>query len=105
MPSGPPDYDSVTRHGNKCKNGPDGARLELQGETPHQATSNLIALEEALELVGTTGVPQFSQRLGLDLAYTLARYIELLADLFESLVGAHFDTETHAQHLGFARCE
>ena len=46
---------------------------------------------------------QLAQRLGLDLADAFARNVELLADFFQRVIGVHFDAETHAQHLGFAR--
>ena len=46
---------------------------------------------------------QLPQRLGLDLADALAGDRELLADLFERVVGVHADAEAHAQHAFFAR--
>ena len=46
---------------------------------------------------------QLAQRLGFDLADTFARDVELLADLFERVVGVHLDPESHAQDLGFTR--
>ena len=48
---------------------------------------------------------QLADRLGFDLANALARDVELFADFFERVVGAHLDAETHAQHLGFAWCQ
>src|SRR2546422_642326 len=48
-------------------------------------------------------VAQLAQRLGLDLAYALARDVELLAHFLEGVIGRHLDAEAHAQHLGFAR--
>src|ERR1700739_256581 len=41
---------------------------------------------------------ELPQRLRFDLTDTLARHRELLADLFERVVGVHADAEAHAQH-------
>src|SRR5665213_1147958 len=46
---------------------------------------------------------QLPQRLGLDLPNTFSRHAELLPNLFQSMVGVHADTKTHAQHAFFAR--
>ncbi len=46
---------------------------------------------------------QLAQCLGLDLADAFARHRELLADLFQRVVGVHADAEAHAQHAFFAR--
>ncbi|MOA46278.1 hypothetical protein D3C78_1687710 [compost metagenome] len=48
---------------------------------------------------------QLAQRFSLYLANALAGDVELLAHFFQGLVGAHFDTETHTQNLGFTRGE
>ena len=48
---------------------------------------------------------QLAQRLGLDLADAFTGHVELLADLFQRVVGTHLDAEAHAQHLGLARGE
>src|SRR4026207_106417 len=61
-----------------------------------------LLVEEALQPLGARRVAQLAQRLGLDLAYALARDVELLADLLERVVGRHLDAEAHAQHLGLA---
>src|SRR5690606_34947360 len=55
--------------------------------------------EEASQLLAAARMPQLAQRLRLDLADALARDVELLADLFERVVGVHVDAEAHAQHL------
>src|SRR5690606_11265567 len=68
-------------------------------------TTRIVAgllVEEAAQVVGARGVAQLAQRFRFDLADTLARYVELLADFFERVIGIHVDTETHAQYLGFA---
>src|SRR3990167_4067691 len=52
------------------------------------------------ELVRTRRVLEFADGLGLDLADALAGDVELLADLFQRVVGRHLDAEAHAQHLG-----
>src|SRR2546421_10151925 len=62
-------------------------------------------VEEALESLRARGMPQLPQRLRLDLPYSLARDVELLAHFLEGMVGRHLDAEAHAQHLGFARRE
>jgi hypothetical protein len=46
---------------------------------------------------------QFLQRLGLDLADALAGHRELLAHLFERVIGVYADAEAHAQHALLAR--
>ena len=46
---------------------------------------------------------QLADGLGLDLADTLTRHVELLADFFQRVVGAHLDAEAHAQNLRLAR--
>src|SRR5688572_65516 len=61
-----------------------------------------LLIEEALQPLRARGVPQLPQRLGLDLAYALARDVELLADLFQRVVGRHLDAEAHAQDLRLA---
>src|SRR5881628_2970735 len=48
---------------------------------------------------------QLAQGLRLDLADALAGDRELLADLFEGVVGVHADAEAHAQHALLARGE
>ena len=45
---------------------------------------------------------QFTQRFCLDLANTLARYVKLSPDFFQSMISIHFNTETHTQNLGFS---
>src|SRR5258708_7618964 len=64
-----------------------------------------IPFEERLQLVRTARVTQLAQRLCLDLTDPFTRHVELLADFFERVIGAHLDTETHAQHLRFTRRE
>src|SRR6516162_4899991 len=48
-------------------------------------------------------MPQFPQRLSLDLADALARHRELVPNLFERLVVVHADAEAHAHDALFAR--
>src|SRR5688572_31880985 len=64
-----------------------------------------LALEERAQLLRARRVAQLAQRLRLDLPDALARHVELLADLFQRVVGVHLDAEAHAQHLGLARRE
>ena len=46
---------------------------------------------------------QLPQRLGLDLPDALARHRKLLANLFQSVILVHADSEAHAQHAFLAR--
>src|SRR5205814_8278675 len=62
-----------------------------------------LLIEQALQQLAPRRMAQLAQRLGLDLAYALARHIELLADLFQRVVSGHLDAEAHPQHLRFAR--
>src|SRR3982751_2790249 len=61
------------------------------------ATADLL-VEEAAHLAAAAGVLELAQRLRLDLADTLARHAELLADFLERMIGVHADAEAHAQH-------
>src|SRR6476646_11582709 len=64
-------------------------------------TKRLI-VQEASQLPRPARMLELAQRLGLDLADALARHRELLADLFQRVVGVHADSEAHAQHALFA---
>src|SRR5205814_2856162 len=68
-------------------------------------TGSTLPLEERAQLLRARRVAELAQRLRLDLADALARDVELLADLFERVVGVHLDAEAHAQHLRLARRE
>src|SRR5580658_7435562 len=59
-------------------------------------------IQEAAQLPRTAGVLQLAQGLGFDLADAFAGDAELLADLFEGVVGVHADAEAHAQHAFLA---
>src|SRR5580658_1394095 len=48
-------------------------------------------------------MPQFPQRLGFDLADAFAGYCERLADFFESVFAAVFESEAHLDYFFFAR--
>src|SRR5438067_13832512 len=63
----------------------------------------LLALEKASQLFASRRMPQLPQRLRFDLPNALTGHVELLAHLFERVVGIHFDAEAHAQHFRFAR--
>src|SRR5450631_768941 len=73
------------------------------GDIPRRPSA--LALEERAQLLRARRMAQLPQRLRLDLADALARHVELLADLFERVVGVHLDAEAHAQDLRFARRE
>ena len=62
-----------------------------------------LIVNEAAQVIGAGRMAQFAQGLGFDLADSLAGYVKLLAHFFQGVVGVHFDTEAHAQHLGLAR--
>src|SRR3569832_2089684 len=69
----------------------------------YRRTGEAAAVQEAPQLPAPRRVLQLPQRLGLDLTDALAGYAELLADLFEGVVGVHADAEAHAQHTFLAR--
>src|SRR5271167_4615332 len=62
-------------------------------------------IQEAPQLSAAARVLELAQGLGLDLADALAGHRELLADLFERVVGVHADAEAHAEHALLARGE
>src|SRR5437660_7718892 len=72
-----------------------------RGQAPGHDDWNLI-IQEAPQLPRPRRMLQLAQRLRLDLADTLARHAELLADFFQSVVGVHADAEAHAEHAFFA---
>src|SRR5215208_7758012 len=75
----------------------------MRGAKRNSTTPSVV--EEAPELARPARVLEFAKGLGLDLADTLAGHRELLADLFEGVVGVHADAEAHAQHALLARRE
>src|ERR1700676_2449034 len=77
----------------------------LADSTPPERGEGASAsrIEKAAQLSRAAWVLQFAQGFGLDLADALAGHRELLADLFERVVGVHADAETHAQDALLAR--
>src|SRR5438105_3260576 len=69
--------------------------------------SNLTAspLDERLQLLASAGVPQLSQRLGLDLTNALARDLEVLPNFLEGVIAPLANTKAHTQHFFLARSE
>jgi hypothetical protein len=61
-----------------------------------------LVVEETAEFARARGVLEFAQGFGFDLTDTFARDRELLADLFERVIGVHADAEAHAQDAFFA---
>src|SRR5438309_9057062 len=61
------------------------------------------AIDEGLELAAAAGMTQLAEGLGLYLADALAGDLEALADLFEGVLGAVFEAETHLDHTLFTR--
>ena len=70
--------------------------LPLTCHSPCERRRSAFVFEEAPKLLGARRMPQLAQRLGFDLADTFACDVVLLADLFERMVGGHFDAEAHA---------
>src|SRR5215471_16420650 len=66
-------------------------------------SAEVLIIQKAAQLAAAARVLELAQRLGLDLADALARHRELLADLFQRVVGIHADAEAHAQHALLAR--
>jgi hypothetical protein len=64
-----------------------------------------LVVEERPQLPRPRRMLQLAQRLRLDLANTLSRHRELLADFFQRVVGVHADAKAHAQHALLARRE
>src|SRR5262245_19576035 len=77
---------------------PSGTLSRIAGEgLPLPSRGEVLGVEEGAQFPRAARVLQFAQRLRLDLAYALARHRELLADLFQGVVGVHADAEAHAQ--------
>src|SRR4051794_30358000 len=55
-------------------------------------------VEEASQFARSRRMLELPQRFRLDLTDALARHRELLADLFQRVVGVHANAEAHAQH-------
>src|ERR1039457_701177 len=62
-------------------------------------------IEERAQAMAAAGMPQFPERLGLDLPYALARHGEMLADLFERVLAAVLQSKAHLDDLLFAGTE
>src|SRR6266702_8897983 len=76
-----------------------------RGHSPSWPSAISVVVQETLQPLGTRRVAELAQGLRLDLPDALARDVELLADLFQRVVGVHFDAETHAQYFRLARGE
>ena len=77
----------------------DGKRL---GYLVQDSTTFFVchgSVQEILELLGTGGMTELSERLGLDLTDTLTGDVELLADLLKGAASAVLKTEAQAQDL------
>src|SRR5690606_4324674 len=74
-------------------------------QVPDRGKNFSSLVEERPHLAAAARVLELPQRLGLDLADTLARDRELLADFLERVIGVHADAEAHAQHAFLARGE
>src|SRR5579864_4881307 len=73
--------------------------------SPRLRRARKSIIQEAPQLPRPRRMLELPQRLGLDLADALSRHRELLADLFQRVVGVHADAEAHAQHALLARRE
>ena len=102
----------IERHGNKarlivllpsscaamCRKN----RPELRpGDRPLFLPAVCLLIQKASQLARPGRMLELAQSLRLDLADAFARHAELLADLFERVVGIHADPEAHAQHALF----
>src|SRR5512139_1092606 len=72
------------------------AILTHRGEKVKQPSRSL---DEALQGLAPARMAELAQRLGLDLPDALARYVELLPDLLEGVIGVLADPEPPPQHL------
>src|SRR5688572_4888136 len=61
--------------------------------------------QERPQLLAAARMPQFPQRLGLDLPDALTGDVELLADFLERVIGVHVDAKAHPEYLRLARCQ
>ena len=69
-----------------------------------QLTTEIVIkqlVQEALQMVRTSGMTQFTQRFCLDLPNPFPRDIKLLTHLFKRVISVHVDAESHSQYLGF----
>src|SRR5947207_4105150 len=64
-----------------------------------------LVIQKTAQLPRPRRMLELAQRLGLDLADALAGHRELLADLFQGVVGVHADAEAHAKDPLLARRE
>src|SRR5690606_18375803 len=90
----------IDRYGRKrarAERVPAQGNFLLVGEAARRAGQPLL-VEEAAHLAAAARVLELPQRLRLDLPDPLAGHRELLADLFQGVVGVHADAEAHAQH-------
>src|SRR5207248_1782353 len=75
-------------------------------QAPHRRLRRQrLILDEAAQPLRAARVPQFPQRLGLDLPDALARHLEVLSHFLEGVIGLLPDAEAHAEHLLLARRE
>src|SRR3954447_8367691 len=72
--------------------------LNHEPEEDRDRRHRALVIQKAPQLPAPARMLQLAQRLRLDLADALARHRELLADLFERMVGVHADAEAHAEH-------
>ena len=63
------------------------------------------AFYKGLQLAAARWMPELAQGLGFDLANALARHLEALPNLFQRVLGAVFQAETHLDHPFLARGE
>src|SRR6185437_11025933 len=101
-----PDYSApvlVRRPGGwKCRA---NATSPATGGARMQPTKDRLrsAFDETRERAAIGALRQLLERLRLDLADALARYLVLAPDLFEGVLAGRADAEAQAQHIGLAR--
>ena len=66
---------------------------------PSWKLSSENSVQKVLQFLGTTGVPQLTQRLCFDLTDPLTGDIELLTNLFQCAAATVFQTKAQAQYL------
>src|SRR6266545_1303783 len=83
---------------------PSNSELNFELETDNwKLPSSAPAFEKRPELATSRWVTQLAQRLGLNLSDALSRDGEILTDLFERVLAAIADAETHLDDLLLAR--
>lgn len=65
----------------------------------------MFLFDKTLQFLAPTGMAELPQRLGLDLSNPLPRHLEVLPDLFKSMITLFADTEAHPEDLFLPRSQ